>query len=82
VIRFNEQGPEGLINIASPGAPAKLNEQHHVSRPHRGREADACGRWPHSIWNQIFYRRARRRTGDGRPIPSHLRVNLDRAAGL
>ena len=23
VIRFNEQGPDGLINIASPGAPAK-----------------------------------------------------------
>jgi len=28
VIRFNEQGPEGLINIPSPGAPPKLNEEH------------------------------------------------------
>jgi transposase len=28
VIRFNEQGPDGLINIASPGAPAKLDEEH------------------------------------------------------
>ena len=28
VIRFNEQGPDGLINIASPGAPAKLDKKH------------------------------------------------------
>ena len=28
VIRFNEQGPDGLINIPSPGAPAKLDETH------------------------------------------------------
>ena len=28
VIRFNEQGPEGLINIASPGAPGKLDHEH------------------------------------------------------
>jgi transposase len=28
VIRFNEQGPEELINIPSPGAPAKLNAEH------------------------------------------------------
>ena len=28
VIRFNEQGPEGLINIPSPGAPVKLNAEH------------------------------------------------------
>ena len=28
VIRFNEQGPEGLINNPSPGAPAKLGEEH------------------------------------------------------
>jgi len=28
VIGFNEQGPEGLINIPSPGAPPKLNEEH------------------------------------------------------
>jgi putative transposase len=28
VIRFNEQGPEGLINIPSPGAPAKLDAEH------------------------------------------------------
>src|ERR1039457_4691514 len=28
VIRFNEQRPDGLINIPSPGAPAKLDEEH------------------------------------------------------
>src|SRR5262249_20426204 len=28
VIRFNEQGPDGLINIASPGGPAKLGDTH------------------------------------------------------
>jgi transposase len=28
VIRFNEQGPEGLINRPSPGAPGKLTDEH------------------------------------------------------
>jgi len=28
VIRFNEQGPAGLINLASPGAPPKLLAEH------------------------------------------------------
>ena len=28
VIRFNEQGPEGLINIPSPGVPPKLDDPH------------------------------------------------------
>ena len=28
VIRFNEQGPDGLINVPSPGAPGKLNDEH------------------------------------------------------
>src|SRR5215207_3564503 len=28
VIRFNEQGPDGLINIPSPGAPPKLHDMH------------------------------------------------------
>ena len=28
VIRYNNEGPEGLINIPSPGAPAKLTAQH------------------------------------------------------
>ena len=28
VIRFNEQGPDGLINIPSPGMPPKLNSRH------------------------------------------------------
>src|ERR1700749_4950733 len=27
VIRFNEQGPDGLINVPAPGAPAKLNSR-------------------------------------------------------
>src|SRR5215472_16836945 len=30
VIRFNEQGPEGLTNIPSPGAPPKLGQEHRV----------------------------------------------------
>lgn len=30
VIRFNEQGPDGLINIPAPGAPAKLNKGHRA----------------------------------------------------
>jgi transposase len=28
VIRFKEQGPDGLINIPSPGVPPKLDEKH------------------------------------------------------
>jgi hypothetical protein len=28
VIRFNEQGPDGLINKSSPGAPGKLIDKH------------------------------------------------------
>jgi len=28
VIRFNQQGPDGRINIPSPGAPPKLDDAH------------------------------------------------------
>jgi putative transposase len=28
VIRFNEQGPDGLVNIPSPGVPPKLDATH------------------------------------------------------
>ena len=28
VIRFNQQGPDGLINKSSPGAPGKLSKRH------------------------------------------------------
>src|SRR5476649_1602897 len=28
VIRYNDRGPDGLINIPSPGAPAKLDAEH------------------------------------------------------
>ena len=28
VIRFNERGPDGLINIPSPGGPCKLEDEH------------------------------------------------------
>jgi transposase len=28
VIRFNEQGPDGLISIPSPGVPPKLGKKH------------------------------------------------------
>ena len=30
VIRFNEQGPDGLINIPSPGVPPKLGKKHRA----------------------------------------------------
>jgi putative transposase len=30
VIRFNEQGPEGLTNMVSPGSPPKLDEEHRA----------------------------------------------------
>lgn len=30
VIRFNEQGPNGLINIPSPGVPPKLGKKHRA----------------------------------------------------
>jgi transposase len=30
VIRFNAQGPDGLINKPSPGAPAKLDDDHRA----------------------------------------------------
>jgi transposase len=30
VIRFNDQGPDGLINIPSPGVPPKLNVTHRA----------------------------------------------------
>jgi len=28
VIRFNEKGPDGLVNIPSPGVPPKLDNRH------------------------------------------------------
>jgi transposase len=28
VIRFNEQGPDGLVNKSSPGGPSKLSDEH------------------------------------------------------
>ena len=28
VIRFNEQGPDGLVSKPSPGAPGKLTDEH------------------------------------------------------
>jgi putative transposase len=30
VIRFNDQGPDGLINIPSPGVPPKLDVTHRA----------------------------------------------------
>jgi transposase len=30
VIRFNEHGPDGLFNVVSPGAPAKLDDGHRA----------------------------------------------------
>jgi len=44
VIRFNEQGPDGLINIPSPGAPPKLYAR-GLSRPTRGGGYGPCDPW-------------------------------------
>ena len=30
VIRFNQQGPDGLINIPSPGLPPQLGKKHRA----------------------------------------------------
>jgi Winged helix-turn helix len=43
VIRFNDQGADGLINKASPGAPSKLTAEHRASRPPGRGRADPGG---------------------------------------
>ena len=43
VIRFNEQGPDGLINVPSPGAPGKLNDETRRFSPGSWRR-DRCRR--------------------------------------
>ena len=40
VIRFNAQGPDGLINIASPGVPPKLGKKHRAFLVRLVEEAD------------------------------------------
>src|SRR5262245_9315090 len=45
VIRFNEQGPDGLINVPAPGAPAKLKGAPGISGADRGRRADPSHPW-------------------------------------
>jgi len=46
VIRFNEQGPDGLINIPAPGAPAKPQRRAPgVSGRDRGQRADPRRPW-------------------------------------
>src|SRR5947207_14386889 len=50
VIRFNEEGPDGLVNKSSPGAPGKLTEEHKgVSCSSRGGRADPGGRWRRAL---------------------------------
>ena len=44
VIRFNEQGPDGLINKSSPGVPGKLGKDAQgISGPAGGGRADRSG---------------------------------------
>ena len=43
VIRFNEQGPDGLINVPSPGAPGKLNDEHKTFLFRCGRTENCRG---------------------------------------
>ena len=46
VIRFNEQGADGLINIPSPGSAAQAQLQAQgLSRPHRRGGSDPCDPW-------------------------------------
>ena len=49
VIRFNDEGPDGLINKSSPGAPDKLTKRHKAflarhpnSRQRHGFSTTAC----------------------------------------
>ncbi len=39
VIRFNKQGPDGLINIPSPGVAPKLGKKHRTIWPGSSRRA-------------------------------------------
>jgi hypothetical protein len=43
-MRFNQQGPAGLINKSVPGAPGKLSKN-QVSRPLGGGRADTGDPW-------------------------------------
>ena len=50
LVRFNEQGPDSLINIPSPGVPLKLGKKHRPfwSGSWRKTRAQRCTavRWP------------------------------------
>jgi transposase-like protein len=54
VIRFNDQGPDGLINIASPGLPPKLNTMHRALLP--------------ALWRKVQSRRSMASCDGGRAI--------------
>ena len=43
VIRFNDQGPDGLINESSPGAPGKLSKEHSPAWWRKGRSRRSTG---------------------------------------
>src|SRR3989449_10007879 len=50
VIRFNEEGPDSLVNKSSPGAPGKLTEEHKAFLVRLVEEGpipavDCVGRW-------------------------------------
>src|SRR2546423_5130806 len=56
VIRFNDQGPDGLINIPSPGVPPKLEAAHRLLSPGSWRKARSqrSTAWcagGHAIWS-------------------------------
>src|ERR1700733_12176125 len=48
VLRFNEQGPDGLINIPSPGVPPKLGKRHRAFLVRLGGEGRAGVRADHA----------------------------------
>ncbi|MGY8679568.1 helix-turn-helix domain-containing protein [Bradyrhizobium sp. UFLA05-153] len=46
VIRFNEHGPDGLINVTAPGAPGEAQQgTPGISGANRGRRADPGHPW-------------------------------------
>ena len=58
VIRFNDEGPEGLINIPSPGAPAKLKAAHKAFLARIGAPAPCRRRGPsaHGVRRKVRQR--------------------------
>jgi len=79
VIRFNEQGPNGLINIPSPGAPPKLGKKHRAFRLHSESSGLNWLRWFHCQVDSAFSTGRRRQwtENSGRAIEQNYRSSDD-----